>query len=326
MKKYILSLPCLLIWQFALGCYCNYSEFQPYHYFNSTYIFEGKVISVGECKISFEIINNFRGELENKDAFTYTKCDFYCGIMTTFEVDQVWIMYGSPLNDKKFYTDGCTRSSLKEKVKNREIEMLKNLYSLNGYYKSYSADSVMISKGTVRNQNRESLWETYDKFGFRKQIVVYKNNKPFTNFVSFYIPPKYFDNKIEAEKFKRGIIPEYVGKVKSTVVYDKSGKVKVSNKFNKQGKLIQQNLYKNGKYHGHNFANHYSSHYKDGKRHGQYSIKHYKTEFIKKEGQFDNGKPVGFFKYYNKKGELIYKTENEDLQYKEVLKRIKEEN
>lgn len=300
------------------ACYCSYSEFEPNNYFNSKYIFEGEVTKVGDCRVSFKIIKNYRGNLSDEDAYTDTKCDFYCGIMTTFEVGQKWIMWGGSREGITFYTDGCTRSSIKSKKKEFEIAQIKILSKIKGYSKFYSKDSILISEGKVRKKKREGEWKFYDKYGFPKQIATFKNNKIIKQSILFHIPSRH-------ETIQNDFTPLYIGKVKSIKKYNESGDLESSRIYNQNGELIAQQMYKSGKKHGHNFASHYSSHYLNGVKDGKYWINHYPTDQIKIEGEFRLGKPIGIFNYYGKEGELIYKLKGEFLEFKEVLDKIENE-
>jgi antitoxin component YwqK of YwqJK toxin-antitoxin module len=318
MKQVITLIFILFFNSNLLACYCSYSEFEPNHYFNSKYIFEGEVTKVEECRVYFKIIENYKGNLTDENAYTDTKCDYYCGIMATFEVGQKWIMWGGEKDGTPFYTDGCSRSSIKSKKRDFEIGEIKKLSTIKGYKKFYSKDSILIAEGKVNRQQREGEWKFYDQYGFPKQIATFKNNRIVRQSILFHIPSKH-------ETLPNEFVPQYVGKVKSIKKYDKNRDLESSRIYNQNGNLIVQQLYKNGKKHGHNFANHYSSYYTNGLKNGKYRINHYKTDQIKIEGEFRNGKPVGIFNYYDNGGELIYQLKDEYIEYKEVLNKIENE-
>lgn len=314
----------MILNQSVSACYCSKGSFEPNQYFGSTYVFEGIVTKVEECRTYFKIIKNYKGNLTDEDAYTDTTCDPYCGMMVTFKVGQVWIMWGKGNEHYTFYTDDCTRSSIKNKSNGHELEQIQRLSSEEGYSKFYSTDSILIAEGSVKNQQREGQWKFYDEYGFPKEIVTYKNNRVTKKRIKFYIPPPIeYGNDIEHEKIRNGNIPEYIGKVMSIMLYDNDYKLKSEKDYNKEGSLVAQRQYKNGKPDGHHFAKHYSKHYKKGKQEGKYWIKHYKSEIIKTEGNYKNGKPIGEFKYFSEKGELIYKSYNEHLEYMDVHERIR---
>ncbi len=301
-----------------LACYCSYSEFEPNHYFNSKYIFEGEVTKVEECRVYFKIIENYKGNLTDEKAYTDSKCDYYCGIMATFEVGQKWIMYGDEKEGIPFYTDGCYRSSMKNKKKEFEIEEIKKLSKIRGYTKFYSKDSILIAEGKVNKQQREGEWKFYDQYGFIKQIATFKKNKIVKQSILFHIPPNH-------ETIPNGFVPSYIGKIKSINIYDRKSRLESSKSYNQKGELTSQQLYKNGKKHGQHFTRHYSCFYINGQKDGKYWINHYPTNQLKIEGAFSKGKPIGTFKYYDKEGELIYEVKDEYLDYKEVLKKLNNE-
>lgn len=316
MKQAITTLLFILFGSNVWACYCSKSDFKPNDFFNSKYIFEGEVTKVERCRVYFKIIKNIRGNLSNEEAYTDTKCDYYCGITTKFEVGQKWIMYGSSREGVPFYTDDCSRSSLISKTEDYEIGQINLLSTINGYTKLYSKDSILLAEGVVKKQKREGEWKIYDKHGFPKQIATFKNNKIVKRSIVFHTP-------WNREMIRYDSVPDYIGKVKSITLYNENHEIDLKRLYDENGVLYAQQLYKNGKAHGHHFSSHYSCYYIDGKKNGKYWIKHYRSDQIKIEGEFIMGKPVGAFNYYDRDGHLICKLEDEYLSFRDVLDKIK---
>ena len=323
MKRILIVIVLLFISQYIEACYCKNSPFHPDDYFNASYIFKGEVIKVEKCRVFFKIIKNYKGDLSNRDAYTDTKCDFYCGIMSQFNVGEVWLMWGKHREGFMFYTDDCTRSRIMKTVNNYELDQLEKISTQNGFSKIYSPDSICLAEGIVSSQKKQGAWKIYDKQGFIKRIATYKNDKPITKNISFHTPSYAVTPSEENKKIKLGFVPHYIGKVSNIILYDQQDRISSVKYFSREGRLTSQKLYKNGKQHGHIFSDYYSVHFVNGRRHGKYFNKHYKTGFIKCEGEFRKGQPIGPFRYYDENGKLIYEISDRFLEYDDVLKVIK---
>lgn len=171
-----------------------------------------------------------------------------------------------------------------------------------GYWKTYYETGIIKTEGNRKNFQLDSLWKFYDVKGNITLSISYKNgikNGPRTT---------YLKEKTIVENFKNnhkdGISKEYYanGKLWKTTPYKNGIEDGISITYSEDGRIIALARFKKGYLKQREFINRYNE---DGKKIGIWKTFWPGEEYIPKtEGNYRNGEKDGYFKYFDKEGNL----------------------
>ena len=213
-----------------------------------------------------------------------------------------------------------------------------------GYVVLKYPDGTKSSEGVLKNGKPEGLWKAYHKNGTLKSIGKWKNNLPdsiwkfYNDSAQLILSVEYKEGKkhgLRVQYTEDGRIEEnFLNDVKNglTKIYDKSGKLIEVIPFvngleqgtgyvfsSVDGRIVKITVYQNGFIRSIEYINNFDY---DNRKHGLWKwfyepqdSSFSKPLTVKLEGKFKKGKKHGYFKYYDKKGNLVKteKYENDSL-------------
>jgi len=170
-----------------------------------------------------------------------------------------------------------------------------------GYWKNYYETGVLKSEGNRKNYQLDSLWLFYSEDGKLILKINYKeglkNGYRYT-YNQNEIVKEYFENDV-----KQGLsyILDTSGGVKMEIPFENGLENGIAREFNKDGNIIQLIKYKKGYVVSRERINRYDA---DKKPQGKWKW-FYEDGILKMEGNFNHGLKNGYFKEYDRKGNLV---------------------
>lgn len=171
-----------------------------------------------------------------------------------------------------------------------------------GYWKTYSQDGKIQSEGNRENYLLDGLWKFYDKDGILKNEHTYQSGIKNG-------PEKYYEEGILSKvipfknNLREGMAIEFYpdGAPKAEYAYLNNELYGKGYEFNRNGGIISLMTYKNGVMVRKQRINRYN--HKEEK-HGLW-VKFYTRAMAESQGTYKNGLKHGYFKYYDRKGNLL---------------------
>ena len=170
------------------------------------------------------------------------------------------------------------------KSSNREGNRLN--HKLSGKWKFYSEDGILTKLISYKNDKRNGRAESYTKEGFLSQIDHYEND-----FLEG-------ESRIYFES----------GKEKENIPYIKGRRNGRSFELDEKGNIITITIYENDVVYSREYINRKD---KSGKKQGKWK-EFYSDGTVKNEGIYRDNKRDGYFKEFNKKGEVLRTEKFED--------------
>ena len=183
--------------------------------------------------------------------------------------------------------------------KSSEGTMLKG--KPDGYWKNYYENGILKSEGNRKNFQLDSLWRFYDEKGKLVLEINYKNGKKNGYRIAYNgneIIKEYFKNDV-----KQGItyVMDSSGRVKMEIPFQDGLENGIAREYDKEGNIIQLIKYKKGYVVSRERINRYDAAHR---RHGKWKW-FYEDGTLKMEGTFDHGLKNGYFKEYDRQGNLL---------------------
>jgi len=180
----------------------------------------------------------------------------------------------------------------------------------NGYWKTFYENGVIKSEGNRRDLQLDSIWKFYSDSGKLNLSINYyqgKKNGFRTTFLKTETIEEYFKNDVK-DSITYHLYPN--GKIKSKVKFVNGREEGLETEYSPDGIIITLNDYK----HGYVINIEKINRFRDGLKHGIWK-KFYNNEKIQSEGNYSYGKKDGYFKEFDKNGNLtkIEKYENDNL-------------
>jgi antitoxin component YwqK of YwqJK toxin-antitoxin module len=170
-----------------------------------------------------------------------------------------------------------------------------------GYWKTYNEQGILVSEGNRKNFELDSTWKFYDDKGKLAMEINYKAGK------KEGIRKSYREDEIIEETFKNdvknGLTSYYYanGWIKKEVNFREGLEDGVAREFDKDGRIITLITYKSGFIVERELINRFDN---NGHKHGVWKT-FYTDGTIKSEGTYNHGLENGYFKEYDKDGNLL---------------------
>ena len=170
-----------------------------------------------------------------------------------------------------------------------------------GYWKTYNDLGILKSEGNRLNYELDSLWKFYDDEGELKLSITYKKgikNGVRTTYLEYQILVDSFANNIKNGNSK---ILYLSGNLKQITPFQKGLEEGTQKAYSDDGRLIMIAVYKNGFLRHREFMNGLDD---LGRKQGLWK-EFYPDGSLKLAGTYRNDIKHGYFKYYDKEGNLV---------------------
>ncbi len=170
-----------------------------------------------------------------------------------------------------------------------------------GYWKNYYENGILKSEGNRKNFLLDSTWRFYDETGKLTLVINYKNGKKNGYRIS------YTDDGITKENFVNDVKQGYSyvldtnGRVRMEIPFTDGLENGLAREFDENGNVIQLIQYKKGYVVNRERINRYDANHLP---HGKWKW-FYDDGSLKMEGNFNHGLKNGYFKEYDRDGNLI---------------------
>lgn len=170
-----------------------------------------------------------------------------------------------------------------------------------GYWKTYNEQGILVSEGNRKDFELDSTWKFYDEKGKLVMEINYRKGK------KDGIRKTYREDEIIEESFRNDVkdgltvffYPD--GRVKKEVTFREGLEEGLAKEFDKDGRIITLIHYKSGFITERELINRYDN---NGRKHGGWKY-FYADGKTMMEGTFKHGLENGYFKEYDKEGNLI---------------------
>jgi len=180
-----------------------------------------------------------------------------------------------------------------------------------GYWKTYYESGVLKSEGNRKNFLLDSLWTFYNEQGKPVLQINYKNGKKNGNRTTYR--EKEYTEEYFVSDVKDGYTTVYYadGKVKSKTLFINGLENGLSKTYDRNGWVTQLTEYKNGFVVSREKVNYTD---RNGDRQGRW-VTFWDNGNLHQDGTYRDGRKHGYFKIYNRKGDLltVEKYDNGDL-------------
>lgn len=170
-----------------------------------------------------------------------------------------------------------------------------------GYWNTYNEEEVLVSEGNRKDFELDSTWKFYDATGRITMEINYRKGK------KDGLRKTYREDERIEESFvndrKEGMTIYYYpdGSIKRQVNFRDGLEEGLSKEFDKDGRIITLVTYKSGFITEREIINRYDN---TGRKHGLWKY-FYDDGKVRMEGYYKHGKENGYFKEYDKDGNLL---------------------
>jgi antitoxin component YwqK of YwqJK toxin-antitoxin module len=170
-----------------------------------------------------------------------------------------------------------------------------------GYWKTYNEQGILVSEGNRKNFELDSTWKFYNDKSQVVMEVSYKEGK------KNGIRKTYREDEITEETFRNDVkdgLTSYFypdGRIKKEVTFRDGLEEGIAREFDKDGRIITLITYKSGFITERELINRYDN---NGRKHGNWKY-FYADGKVMMEGNYKHGLENGYFKEYDKDGNLI---------------------
>ncbi|HOX79308.1 MAG TPA: toxin-antitoxin system YwqK family antitoxin [Bacteroidales bacterium] len=170
-----------------------------------------------------------------------------------------------------------------------------------GYWKTYNEAGKLVSEGNRKDFELDSAWKFYDENGKKALEINYLKGK------KEGIRKTWREDEIIEEMFKNDIkngLTRYLypdGKLKKEVNFREGLEEGMSKEFDTDGRVITIITYKSGFITGREIINRYDN---TGRKHGPWKY-FYDDGTLRMEGSYKHGMENGYFKEYDRNGNLL---------------------
>ncbi|RLD61108.1 MAG: hypothetical protein DRI95_14575 [Bacteroidetes bacterium] len=177
-----------------------------------------------------------------------------------------------------------------------------------GYWKNYYSDSTLKSEGNRKEYMLDSLWKFYDEEGKIVLEINYirdKKNGFRTTYHGDEVVKEYFVDDIK-QGYSYVLYPN--DSIKMKISFNNGLEEGIAKEYDKEGTIIQLITYKKGYVVERERINRYDL---DRQPHGKWKW-FYDEEILRLEGTFKHGLKNGYFKEYDREGNLLSATKYVD--------------
>ncbi len=179
----------------------------------------------------------------------------------------------------------------------------------NKYWKNYYSSGILKSEGNRKNYELDSLWKFYDKDGKIILDIYYKNGKK-NGFRTTYQSDEILkENFVDDVKQGNTLIFYPDNSIKFKIPFVNGLEQGVAREYDINGNIIQMITYNKGYVTNRERINRYDS---DSLAHGTWKWFDETETIVLMEGTFKHGLKNGYFKEYDKQGNLISATKYVD--------------
>lgn len=170
-----------------------------------------------------------------------------------------------------------------------------------GYWKTYNDQDILVSEGNRKNFELDSTWKFYSDAGRITMDINYLKG------VKDGIRKTFLEDGTIEEKFKNDIkngLTRYYdlnGKLRKEVNFKDGLENGLAREFDKDGRIITLITYKSGFITERELINRFDN---GGKKHGPWKY-FYPEGMVRLEGSYNHGLENGYFKEYDKDGNLL---------------------
>jgi uncharacterized protein len=170
-----------------------------------------------------------------------------------------------------------------------------------GYWKTYNDQGILVSEGNRKNFELDSTWKFYDDKGKIAMEINYRNG------AKNGIRKTYREDEIIEENFKNDIkngLTRYYypdGHIKKEINFTAGLENGPAKEFDEDGRIITLITYKSGFITERELINRFDN---NGKKHGPWKY-FYPEGMVRQEGTYNHGLENGYFKEYDKDGNLV---------------------
>ncbi len=170
-----------------------------------------------------------------------------------------------------------------------------------GYWKNYYETGILKSEGNRKNYQLDSLWRFYDEEGKLTLEINYKEGKKNGYRITYNPDGITKENFVNDVKQGYTYVLDTTGKLKMEIPFIDGMENGIAREFDSDGNIIQLIQYKKGYVVNRERINRYDA---DHRPHGKWKW-FYGDGTLKQEGNFNHGLKNGYFKEYDKKGNLL---------------------
>ncbi len=188
-----------------------------------------------------------------------------------------------------------------------------------GYWKNYYDNGIVKSEGNRKNFALDSLWKFYSEDGEIILEINYKNGKKNGYRTTYQIGEILRENFVDDVKEGNSFLLYSNKKIHFKTPFVNGLEEGVSKEYNKNGNIIQLITYKKGYITNRERINRLDS---DSLAHGRWLWFSEDEEVILQEGFFKHGLKHGYFKEYDKEGNLLSATKYENGEKQEKAEEL----
>ena len=170
-----------------------------------------------------------------------------------------------------------------------------------GYWKNYYENGILKSEGNRKNFLLDSTWNFYDETGRLLLQINYKNGKKNGYRISYNDDEIVKENFVDDVKQGYSYILDTTGRVKMEIPFVDGLENGLAREFDENGNIIQLIQYKKGYVVNRERINRYDSKHQP---HGKWKW-FYDDGKLQMEGNYTHGLKNGYFKEYDRDGNLI---------------------
>ena len=170
-----------------------------------------------------------------------------------------------------------------------------------GYWKNYYETGILKSEGNRKEYKLDSLWRFYNEEGKLLLDVNYKNGKKNGYRVTYNQDEITKENFVNDVKQGFSYVLDTTGRIKMEIPFENGLENGLAREFDKEGNIIQLIEYKKGYVINRERINRYDA---DHRAHGKWKW-FYDDGTLKMEGTFTHGLKNGYFKEYDRDGNLL---------------------
>ena len=170
-----------------------------------------------------------------------------------------------------------------------------------GYWKNYYESGILKSEGNRKNFLLDSTWRFYDESGRLVLEINYKNGKKNGYRISFGKDEILKEKFVDDVKQGYSYVLDTTGKIRMEIPFENGVENGLARKFDEDGNVIELIKYKKGYVVNREKINRFDSKHLP---HGKWKW-FYDDGSLKMEGNFFHGLKNGYFKLYDKNGNLV---------------------
>lgn len=170
-----------------------------------------------------------------------------------------------------------------------------------GYWKTYNEEGVLIAEGNRKNFELDSTWKFYDEEGEIKMEINYRKGKKEGPRITYRQDGRIVEHFADGikEGYERHYYPD--GTLRKEIMFREGLEQGLAKEYGEDGRVITLITYKSGFIVDRQVINRYDG---SGHKHGPWKF-FYDNGIVRMEGTYRRGLEDGYFKEYDREGNLI---------------------